>query len=379
MAYLLYGFGLRSYAAGILVALLYWGTPLLFSMWDGTALSAAGAARLVQALGAIGAPQSIVQIANGLAAHAGGGLTKPYLEDDTHFYFSLIISVGAVIAIETLERFDRTVIALTQDRIPSIDLKTVIALYVSYRDAAFRWSHLAFAGIFGLCILILVVHLSRLDSTTFWWGHHGYGIAGAVYAVMAAFVVFGMLWGTIIMVYGSLMLTRLMSLPIELRPFHRDNCNGLAPLGRQIMLLWSNALLGGLAIFVTLRLGYVGIERSPFVWALALCGTIAIPTIAVLPLYASLGAVKKAQGAKLDRLIVSLDRCLSQSEAAMGHDDLARADATMEGLGKLQGLFDIYRTVNVWPFNPRALTLIVCLNVLQVALTVKELYSLMPK
>jgi hypothetical protein len=379
MTYVLYGLKLHSYVAGVLVALLYWVTPLLFSIRDGTALSAAGAGRVGQVLDAIGAPQAIAAIAARLAAHADNGLTRAYLEDGTHFCFSLIISVGAVVAVETIKRFDRTVIALIRERIPCVDPATAAGVYMSYREAAFRWSRLVFSGVFGLAILFLIVHLSRSADTASWWGNHAYGAAGTVFAAVAGLMVFGMLWGAIIMVYGSLMLKRLMTLPIELRPFHRDNCNGLAPLGRQIMMLWSNALLGGLAIYVTLRLGYVGIERSPFVWALALFGTLAILTIAIVPLYASLGAVRQAQGAKLDQLGISLERCLEQSEAAIGHGDLAKAGATIEGLGKVQGLFDIYRTVNVWPFNPRALTLIVCLNAIQVALTVKELYSLMPK
>lgn len=379
--YLLYGLKLRSYLVGILVALLYWFMPLLFSMWDGTAIDAANAGNITQFLELIRAPQSIAQIPAhlSLAQRGSGSLQIPYLEDGTHFLFSAIISVGAVIAVETIKRFNCTVAALNRDGIPFVDPKEVLGIYSAYRQAAFRWSNMGFCGVFSLCIFVLAYRLHLSADTASWWGNHGYGVAGAVFAAMASLMVFGMLGGAIIMVYGSLMLARLMTLPVELRPFHRDNCNGLAPLGRQIMLLWSNALLGGLAIYVTLRLGYVGIERSPFVWVLALCGTIAIPTIAIVPLYASLRAVRKAQGVKLDRLGGFLDRSLAQSEVAIGNDDLAKAGETIEGLGKVQGLFEIYRTVNVWPFNPKALTLIVCLNLVQVALTAKEIVSLMPK
>jgi hypothetical protein len=45
-------------------------------------------------------------------------------------------------------------------------------------------------------------------------------------------------------------------------------------------------------------------------------------------------------------------------------------------MGHVQGIFDIYRETNVWPFNTRALTIIVGATMLQFALTFYEIYSL---
>jgi hypothetical protein len=169
-----------------------------------------------------------------------------------------------------------------------------------------------------------------------------------------------------------------MSLPMDLRPFHPDGCNGLAPLGKQIFLLWSNALVGGLAIYVTLRFGYLGVERTPIVWILAIIGTMIIPAIAVVPLFASLRAVKKVQQKYLNHLGVFLNDRLQLADGAIQNGNLDEADKFIGQLENAKKLFEIYKTANVWPFNTRALTLIVLINAVQIVLTAKQLLSLLP-
>jgi hypothetical protein len=59
----------------------------------------------------------------------------------------------------------------------------------------------------------------------------------------------------------------------------------------------------------------------------------------------------------------------------------AKLDEANKFIGQLENakkLFEIYKTANVWPFNTRALTLIVLINVVQIVLTAKQLLSLLP-
>ena len=185
-------------------------------------------------------------------------------------------------------------------------------------------------------------------------------------------------WGLIIVVFGSWMLAKLVTLPIALRPFHQDCCNGLAPLGRQILLLWGSALFGGVAIYIALRLGYLGIERTPLVWLLAGLGSLAIPAIAIVPLYSVVMAVKRVQSASLERLGQFLNHHLDDADTAIRNGDLATAQSIISQIDKVKGLFEIYRTANVWPFNPKAFTLILVANIVQIVLTAKQLLSLAP-
>ena len=46
---------------------------------------------------------------------------------------------------------------------------------------------------------------------------------------------------------------------------------------------------------------------------------------------------------------------------------------------EVKDLFEIYKTTNVWPFNPKALTFILVANAIQLALTIKELMGLIPE
>jgi hypothetical protein len=224
----------------------------------------------------------------------------------------------------------------------------------------------------------LFIYLHTSPQYAFWWGSRQNGIAGLVFSFIVGGMVFAVLWGTILLVGGSLMLARIMRFPIELTPFHSDGCNGLSPLGRQIFLLWLNAFLGSLAIYVALRLGYLGIEHNPLVWVLAMLGSLAVPALAVLPLVASLQAVKETQGANLERLGRFLNSQLAIAASAIGKGDLDGANKIISQLSEVKSLFEIYKAANVWPFNPRALMFIVTANCVQIILTSRQLLSLMP-
>ena len=88
--------------------------------------------------------------------------------------------------------------------------------------------------------------------------------------------------------------------------------------------------------------------------------------------------MKRAQNANLHQLGRFLDRQLAAADAAIQDGNLPAADETIAQLSEVKDLFEIYKTTNMWPFNPKALTFIVVANAIQIALTIKELMSLIP-
>lgn len=380
MTSLLYQAGLPSYAMSILLFAGYWFLPMVISAWDGTLLNVKAVDRLATFLQVVGSPAFIVEWVRKTASYHAQNqlLSQPYLTDLTHFLFAVVIGCGAWLGTATLRNFDRAVTQLSADGIPQGDATAASNIYRQYRRQAFRTGNIVLCAVLAACTFALFVYLHRAEEYAYWWGSHKHGIAGFVFAVMVGAMVFSLVWGSLLLVFGSLMLARIISMPIELRSFHADGCNGLEPLGRQIFLLWSNALIGGLAIYVTLRSGYLGVERTPIVWILAMIGTLTIPAIAIVPLLASLRAVKKVQQQYLQHLGIFLNRRLQQADAAIQSDNLGEAEKIIGQLDSVRKLFEIYKTANVWPFNSRALTVIVVINAVQIALTAKQLMPLMP-
>ncbi len=363
---------------GLMTAGVYWAIPLAFSAWDGTLFGFANASAGADYLRQSAAPQSLIDAAQQFAAYqkirSPGAL--PYLQDATHFLFTIILSVGASIAAITLKNFNTTTAKLFNEGIPCADVETVTRIYGDYRRRAFSKRYSCLSAALGLAASLLFLHLSRSAQLDYWWDSNHYGAAGTTFAIIIGLMVFAVLQGAIILIFGALMLAGLMTFPVELKPFHRDGCNGLAPLGRQIFLLWWNALLGGLAIYVALRLGYLGIEHTPIIWVLALLGSLTIPAIAIIPLLAALRAVRKVQGAALDRLGTVLNRNLGAADAAIQSGNLPEANRIISELSEVKELFQTFRATNVWPFNPKALTFILVANAIQIVLTVHELFGL---
>jgi hypothetical protein len=369
-----------SFVVSLLIFAVYWIVPFLISAYHGTLLSVARANALLAALADGGAPAGLLNLARQFAAaqsiHQANGLG--YLEDTTHFIFAVVISLGAAVGTQTLRHFDRTAAQLLRDSIPRTNEKRVVQIYNRYMRGAFQRRYILLAVVAAVSACLLFGYLWDLPRYSYWWGSGDYGFAGLVFAVIVGAMVYSVVWAAILLVYGSLMLARLVRLPIELQPFHRDGCNGFAPLGRQIIRLWLTALFGGAAIFVTLRFGYLGVERTPVVWVLATFGSLAIPAIAILPLVQSLRALRRAQYRNLERLGVWLNRNLSEVDSAVRKGEFAEANSLLDSLNKVKDLFELYKTTNIWPFNPKALALILTINFAQLLLTAKQLTELIP-
>jgi hypothetical protein len=380
MTLLLYRIGLPGYAMFLLLASGYWLLPMLISAWDGTVLNTQAIHKIAAALESLGSPASTVTMMREFLSGQGAkpAVSLPYLTDLTHLLFAIVVSCGAWLGTETLKNFDRVVKKLSADKVSRAGPAAVSRIYRRYRQLAFATRNIWLCVAIAVCAASFFVYLHFSAQYAFWWGNRLHGAAGLAFAVMVGAMVFAVVWGSLLLVFGSLMLARVISLPIDLRPFHPDGCNGLAPLGKQIFLLWSNAMVGGLAIYVTLRFGYLGVEHTPVAWILAIIGTVVIPAIAVVPLFASLRAVKMVQQKYLRHLGAFLNERLQQADAAIQNAKLDEANKFIGQLENAKKLFEIYKTANVWPFNTRALTLIVLINVVQIVLTAKQLLSLLP-
>src|SRR5262249_15598079 len=167
--------------------------------------------------------------------------------------------------------------------------------YADYRRFANSWLLRALSLVLALASGFIFYHFYRYPQFAYWWGNAQSGYAGAVFIGTVSIMVYCGTQGILLTTVASAMFTRVFLEPLQLRPFHPDGANGLLPLGNMIMRFWVLALLLGTAIWITLFLGYLDLEKTFIAWALAVIAFASIPAIALAPLIASMRAVAKAQ------------------------------------------------------------------------------------
>ena len=361
--------GVDPWLAGIAVFGGYWGIFLVLSALNRVLLAKDWITRLMEDLPSyvlsLGLHQQFLESQKIESGQA-------YLNDSSHFVFAILLVPGTWAGCWILTRVHSTLEQLRSDGLPDTNPQDVRDLYYHYRGFANHWSlrivSLALAA--ATTLFFLGFHWDADNAA--WWGHQNHGLTGVFFAGVEGVMVYYGTQAMTLTAFASAMFSKLISGQVVLRPFHPDGANGLAPLGRMIMVLWLLSLAIAAAICVTLFLGYLGLERLPLSWLLAIAGLIAIPAIGIAPLAASLRAIHKAKVNEIGRFEPLINGILDSAREQVRDNDLDRAARSLRRLDEIRGVYEALVSVNVWPFNPRALTLVVVVYGLQLALTVKE-------
>src|SRR6202008_956366 len=106
------------------------------------------------------------------------------------------------------------------------------------------------------------LYFCRSADYAYWWGSTSRGSAGPAFSAIQFAHIYFATQSMFLVVGGALMLAWIFKNGLQLRPFHPDGCNGLAPVGTLIFLFWIFALLLAGAIFVSTALGYLRLEKA---------------------------------------------------------------------------------------------------------------------
>lgn len=358
---------------GLLVFVIYWVVPFFSCAMQGTLITTSQLQAFADNFADIlWLRHIILTVATPFAVDSG----LAYLSDHTHFIFAAILALGAAIGMLILRRINRVVIQLGMDGLPNSDKTYIANVYKRYRFRAGHWLNKLVSLTFAILVILVFLQLHLRTDLSYWWGSEYHGRAGIVFALIEGITVYFGSQAILQITWGSFMLARLFSRGLTLRPFHPDGCNGLEPLGRQIFILWVFAICLSTEIIVTLFLGYLGIEHTQVSWLLALFVTLCLPVIAIIPLLAAVRAIYRARASELRKLESGLMKMYKRARDAIASDSGNTTIAMLSSLNDLLGTFVVVRDANVWPFNPKALTLVVVIFGLQVVLTASQLLSL---
>lgn len=367
------GFFLRLHAVlfGLLAFGVYWVVPLLASALDRTWISHQG----------LHALPSLLRHVPG--AHAALAWSTPpihtplqlgYLEDVNHLAFSIGLALGAMMVPMILRRINSTSRRLIEESVTR-DVSWVRSTYAKYRAWANHRVVRVIAAALAAVIAARFTGFYLGPEYAHWWGSSVSGHAGLVLIAVEFVMVYFGSQAILHIALGAIVVGKLVGQNIEPRPFHPDGCGGLAPVGGLIVMLWIFAICLAAEVLVTLKLGYLGIEESAATWMLAFLSVCCLPCLAIYPLFCcvkTLHAARLRELRQLEPSIVSLYQETMRLVAMKAYDDAAhRADQT----GKLAELYNHLLEQNIWPFNRRAICLVVLIYTIQFGLTMRELFG----
>jgi hypothetical protein len=202
----------------------------------------------------------------------------------------------------------------------------------------------AVAGVSVFLFFLSLVHQPCSASAKCWWGQNGSGIAGTYYSLAIGGLMYLATEALAAILVGISMINLILRHGYA-KPnlFAQDLANGMSPVGDLVLTSFVISLVGAIAIFIVLRLGYFGVEDLIVIWALIIVATLYMPLATLFPMYSAV------------RLISECKRLLLQNINTMFHSQVS--DATrydMEQIRQIQPALGFYKHVselNIFPFE----------------------------
>jgi hypothetical protein len=127
--------------------------------------------------------------------------------------------------------------------------------------------------------------------------------------------------------------------------FAQDLANGMSPVGDLVLTSFFISLVGAIAIFIVLRLGYFGVEDLIVIWGLIIAATLYIPLATLIPMYSAVRLISESKNVVLRSINTTF---LSEMS------DPIHSARDMDRIRELEPALGFYKYVselNVFPFD----------------------------
>lgn len=335
---------------GVLIFIAYWGIPLLLSLIHNTLL-----------------PDSM--------GSSTGHIVVSYFNDFTHFIFAVTISFAGIVGIYTLYKIPQSINNLYEQQVLNADFDKIKFLYLKNRKIANGIVPKVISSILMILSGIIFFNFYYQSDYDYWWGNIQYGYENIYFVVVImAMVYFGTKVVFLFILYSKFLLD-ILDLGITPRVFHYDDSNGLHALGNIIILKWLVAVFIIVAVFIVLFYGYMGLENTFLTKLLIGIFSLSIPIIAILPLLKSLKELSVIKKQKLKLFGSILNQNLDQIEKQAASEEIDNNKIDISNFLEVQQIFLAVKGMNVFPFNPKALTSVIIIYGFQIGLTIYKLIT----
>jgi len=201
----------------------------------------------------------------------------------------------------------------------------------------------AVAGVTVFLYFFSLAHQPCDTSAKCWWGQAGSGIAGTYYSLAIAGLVYLATEALVATLVGLSMINLILRNGCATpNLFAQDLANGMSPVGDLVLTSFFISLIGAIAIFIVLRLGYFGVEDLIVVWGLIIAATLYIPLATLIPMYSAVRLISECKNIQLQNI-----NAIFLSDAAHYSRDMNRIRELQPALGFYKHISEL----NVFPFD----------------------------
>jgi hypothetical protein len=179
-----------------------------------------------------------------------------------------------------------------------------------------------------------------------WWGQSESRLAGEYFSATIGLIVYFGTEAMVAVLTGVVMLNLILRHRyVKPNVFAQDLANGLSPVGNFVLTSFFTSLVGSVAIFIILRLGYFGVENLFVVWFLIIVASTFIPLATLAPMYSAINLISECKHSILQNI-----NTIFYSRA--GGDD--HAGSQVEWIKGVQPAIALYKHIsdlNSLPFD----------------------------
>lgn len=297
-----------------------------------------------------------------------------YLNDTTHLYFALAITLSGAVGIYIFRIIPEVLITLINEKVLALNEFEIIKEYNKNREIANHWLILVGSIIVGIITGMIFFRFFYFDIYTQWWGNIKFGYVGLYFVIVEMVVLFFCVQAAFLLIISSKLYIKIIKGGFYPKIYHADQSNGLGSLGSLILVKWLIAICAVLCGFIVLYFGYMELEKTAITAIAIVIITFTVPIIAILPLLSSLKEIRKIKTTKLKKFGLLLNNNLESIEKHIDDNEMGKANNLLSSFIETKELFSSINQMNVFPFNPKALASVLVAYSFQIGITIYQLF-----
>jgi hypothetical protein len=356
---------LKPFQMFILGFMFYYGVTFILNLVQGTAIPTAW----INALENV--PDLGIVLHRIFAFLPQKDIQAYMLLDIPHLIAGIMVGVSLGLCTHALQRGIKFYRYMLRENLFNTSIEEYINLAVQV-NSCFKWVWArVIALLLGLAILIAFLLLTNTPYSRMWWGSSNHGIAGYYLSFALAFWVYLATWAGVCFIRALPTYTNFLKKHLCLiRPIWPDGANGLQLWGNTIFEVIFAALGIGMVLLAVSKLGYFGIEKTPYFWAVVFCYFIILPIIFTIPIAPLVANVARSKNKEMDKIAKEIQRRHDLFLTNLADGKLS-IKLTKE-IDQLQEVYTRIESVSIWPVNKKLIQSSLTTYVIQIGLLVLQ-------
>jgi hypothetical protein len=299
----------------------------------------------------------------------------PFLSDFVHLNFSVLICLVAFpLSYIFVRQIPLELKAYFNCKSPKSDPVQTTEFAKDFQKRLARPVNVVLATFFAVFAVSTFVLLARSRNAEAmrWWGNVQFGCAGYYLAFAQGLCCYYAMWGFELFVILNGFIRDAAMKTDEFHPFHQDGYYGFQPLARLIAWQAVITMLGGLALFSTLYMGYFGLEKMPLIFVSMIVFTIGTAAALAWPLSILTLHVRELR----ERAVAGFEPRIHKLAIRVGKAEPGLRDEDFRyEFPAMMNLHDAMKSARTLPFGLASLNGVIVGYGAQTAILIRQFYA----